>query len=129
MPPKKLAVAKPQPKPKVFKARRITYAAAEDKGGGGAPSLPLTAESIKKKRQLKKALGDLYTKVAEKGSVDVSQTRLVYEALEKVLTSDLKEHMFWNPIKNFGIHQKCLGILQKRFGINQKCFPNDPTPF
>ena len=88
MPPKKV-VQKPQPK--AVKARRIITVGTEGEAGASS-GLPLHAAQIAKKRQLKKALGDLYTKLAEKSTVDVSQVRQTYEAMEKILTSDLKEY-------------------------------------
>ena len=86
MAPKKV-VQKPQPK--AVKARRIINVGTED---GASSGLPLHAAHIAKKRQLKKALEHLYTKLAEKSTVDISQVRQVYEAMEKILTCDLKEN-------------------------------------
>ena len=88
MAPKKV-VQKPQPK--AVKARRIINVGTEGEAGASS-GLPLHAAQIAKKRQLKKALGDLYAKLAEKSTMDISQARQVHEAMEKILTSDLKEY-------------------------------------
>ena len=63
MPPKKVVGTKPQPK--AVKARRIINVGTEGEAGASS-GLPLHAAQIAKKRQLKKALEHLYTKLAEK---------------------------------------------------------------
>ena len=72
MPPKNVVSAKPKPKPKAVKARRIIPVGAGGEGGA-APSLPLRTARVVAKRQLKKPLSELYTKIAEKSTVDISQ--------------------------------------------------------
>ena len=89
MPPK-AAAAKPKPKVKAVKARVITVNAVDE--NGRPRGLLGRAKSIAQKRRANKPLGHLFTKLAETSTLDISQVRKVYEAVESVLTSDLKEH-------------------------------------
>ena len=89
MPPK-AAAAKPKPKVKAVKARVITVNAVDE--NGRPRGLLERAKSIAQKRRAHKPLGHLFTKLAETSTLDISQVRKVYEAVESVLTSDLKEH-------------------------------------
>ena len=89
MPPK-AAAAKPKPKVKAVKARVITVNAVDE--NGRPRGLLERAKSIAQKRRANKPLGHPFTKLAETSTLDISQVRKVYEAVESVLTSDLKEH-------------------------------------
>ena len=86
----KAAAAKPKPKVRAVKALVITVDAVDE--NGRPRGLLERAKIIAQKRRPKKPLTDLFTKLAEKSTVDISQVRKVYEAIEAVLTSDLKEH-------------------------------------
>ena len=89
MPPE-AAAAKPKPKVKAVKARVITVNAVDE--NGRPRGLLERAKSIAQKRRANKPLGHLFTKLAETSTLDISQVRKFYEAVESVLTSDLKEH-------------------------------------
>ena len=69
MPPKAAAA---KPKPKAVKARVIVDAVDEN---GRPRGLLERAKIIAQKRRPKKPLTDLFTKIAEKSTVDVSQVR------------------------------------------------------
>ena len=69
MPPKAAAA---KPKPKAVKARVIVDAVEEN---GRPRGLLERAKIIAQKRRPKKPLTDLFTKIAEKSTVDVSQVR------------------------------------------------------
>ena len=71
MPPKAAAA---KPKPKAVKARVIVDAIDEN---GRPRGLLERAKIIAQKRRPKKPLTDLFTKIAEKSTVDVSQVRLI----------------------------------------------------
>ena len=64
--------AKAKPQPKVVKARRIITVDAVDENGRG---LLERAKIYGQKRRPKKPLTDLFTKLAEKSTVDISQVR------------------------------------------------------
>ena len=66
--------AKAKPQPKVVKARRIITVDAVDENGRPRGLLE-RAKIIAQKRRPKKPLTDLFTKIAEKSTVDVSQVR------------------------------------------------------
>ena len=83
MSPKKVVIAKIQPKAKAVKARRIITVDAD--GGGGVTPLPLRAAMMAKQRRLKKPLDDLYKKVAEKSTVDISQAWVEKGPFKKAL--------------------------------------------
>ena len=72
MPPK-AAAAKPKPKVKAVKARVITVNAVDE--DGRPRGLLERAKSIAQKRRPKKPVGDLFTKLTEKSTVDISQAR------------------------------------------------------
>ena len=74
MPPK-AAAAKPKPVPKVkaVKARVITVDAVDE--NGRQRGLLERAKIYGQKRRPKKPLADLFTKLAEKSTVDISQVR------------------------------------------------------
>ena len=110
---------KPKPKAKTVKARNIITVDEDSENGRLPMGLLARAARVAQKRRPKKPLTDLFTKIAEKSTVDVSQVkgicicmgspqeytsrmpvlnkslpqvRKVYEATESVLTTDLKEH-------------------------------------
>ena len=72
MPPKAAAA---KPKPKAVKARVIVDAVDEN---GRPRGLLERAKIIAQKRRPKKPLTDLFTKIAEKSTVDVSQVRGIF---------------------------------------------------
>ena len=65
--------AKAKPQPKVVKARRIITVDAVDENGRQRGLLERA--KIHAKRRPKKPLTDLFTKLAEKSTVDISQVR------------------------------------------------------
>ena len=69
----KAAAAKPKPKVKAVKAQVITVNAVDE--NGRPRGLLERAKSIAQKRRPKKPLTDLFTKIAEKSTLDVSQVR------------------------------------------------------
>ena len=66
--------AKAKPHPKVVKARRIITVDAVDENGRQRGLLE-RAKIHGQKRRPKKPLNDLFTKLAEKSTVDISQVR------------------------------------------------------
>ena len=66
--------AKAKPQPKVVKARRIITVDAIDENGRQRGLLE-RAKIYGQKRRPKKPLTDLFTKLAEKSTVDISQVR------------------------------------------------------
>ena len=67
---------KPRPKAKTVKARNIITVDAADSENGRLPmGLLARAARVAQKRRPKKPLTDLFTKIAEKSTVDVSQVR------------------------------------------------------
>ena len=66
--------AKAKPKPKVVRARRIISVDAIDENGRQRGLLE-RAKIYGQKRRPKKPLTDLFTKLAEKSTVDISQVR------------------------------------------------------
>ena len=66
--------AKAKPQPKVVKARRIITVDAVDENGRQRGLLE-RAKIYGQKRRPKKPLTDLFTKLAEKSTVDISQVR------------------------------------------------------
>ena len=70
MPPKAAAA---KPKPKAVKARVVAVDAVDE--NGRPRGLLERAKIIAQKRRPKKPLTDLFTKIAEKSTVDVSQVR------------------------------------------------------
>ena len=108
---------KEKPKAKIMKARNIIKVDADENGKPPLGLLARVARSAQQRRP-KKPLNDLFLKLAEESTVDISQVRgprictgsprivsfgspswkpfsqvrKVYEAMESVLKSDLKEH-------------------------------------
>ena len=66
---------KPKPKAKTVKARSIITVDADSENGRLPMGLLARAARIAQKRRPKKPLTDLFTKIAEKSTVDVSQVR------------------------------------------------------
>ena len=67
--------AKAKPQPKVVKARRIITVDAVDENGRQRGLLERATKIHGQKRRPKKPLTDLFTKLAEKSTVDISQVR------------------------------------------------------